>query len=37
VTKLQADALVTVDAALASMAKGIVPLAHTKALTADHD
>jgi len=37
VTKLQADALVTVDAALAAMAKGIVPLASIKALTAEYD
>lgn len=37
VTKLQADALVTVDSALAAKAKGIVPLANIKALTADQD
>lgn len=37
VTKLQADALVTVDPALKAKAKGIVPLAAIKALTADQD
>jgi len=37
VTKLQADALVTVDVALAAKAKGIVPLANLEALTADPD
>lgn len=37
VTKLQADALVTVDAALAAKATDIVPLANIKALTADQD
>jgi predicted nucleic acid-binding protein len=33
VTRLQADALVTVDPALAAKAKGIVPLAPVEALT----
>jgi len=37
VTKLQADALVTVDPALKAKAKDIVPLAALKALTADQD
>ncbi len=37
VTRLQADALVTVDPALAAKAGGIVPLAPVEALTADHD
>jgi len=35
VAKLQADALVTVNPALAAKAKGLVPLAHLTALTAD--
>lgn len=35
VTKLQADALVTVDPAMAAMAKDIVPLAPLEALVAD--
>jgi predicted nucleic acid-binding protein len=35
VTKLQADALVTVDAALAKKANGLVPLAPLEALTED--
>ena len=35
VTRLQADALVTVNSALAEKAKGIVPLARLEALTAD--
>jgi predicted nucleic acid-binding protein len=35
VTKLQADALVTVDAALAARAAGIVPVAPLTALTTD--
>ena len=35
VTKLQADALITVNSALAQRAKGIVPLARMEALTAD--
>jgi predicted nucleic acid-binding protein len=35
VTELQADALVTVDPALAMKAKGVVPLANVDALTAD--
>ncbi len=37
VAKLQADALVTVDSALARKAKDVVPLAPLDALTADHD
>jgi len=37
VTKLQADALVTVDPALASKAKDVVPVAPLEALTADED
>ena len=37
VTKLQADALVTVDPALAAKAEGIVSLAPLEALIADHD
>jgi predicted nucleic acid-binding protein len=36
VAKLQADALVTVDPALARKAKDLVPLAPLTALTADH-
>lgn len=36
VTKLQADALVTVDPALASKSEGVVPLAPLEALTATH-
>jgi predicted nucleic acid-binding protein len=35
VTKLQADALVTVDAAMAAKAEGIVPVAEFPALAAD--
>lgn len=35
IAKLQADALVTVDPALATKAKGLVPLAHLAALTTD--
>ena|SRR5947209_1302356 len=35
VTRLQADALVTVDAALAAKARGIVPLAEVAVLLAD--
>lgn len=35
VTKLQADALVTVDPALAKKAKGVVPVASLEALTTD--
>jgi predicted nucleic acid-binding protein len=35
VTKLQADALVTVDPALATKAKGLVPLARLEALLED--
>lgn len=35
VTRLQADALVTVDPALATKAKGFVPLADLDALSAD--
>jgi len=35
VTRLQADALVTVDPALATMAKDVVPLARFEALAAD--
>ncbi len=37
VTKLQADALVTVNPALAAKAKGLVPLAQLEALTEDRD
>ena len=37
VTKLQADALVTVDAALMIKAKGLVPLAPLEALSAEPD
>ena len=37
VTKLQADALVTVDPALAAKAEGIVSLAPLEALIAGHD
>nr|MBA2415730.1 hypothetical protein [Geodermatophilaceae bacterium] len=37
VTKLQADALVTVDPALASKAKDVVPVAPLETLTADED
>lgn len=37
ITKLQADALVTVNPALASKAKDVVPLAPLEALTADED
>ncbi len=37
VTKLQADALVTVAPALATKAKGLVPLAQLEALTEDRD
>jgi predicted nucleic acid-binding protein len=37
VTKLQADALVTVDPALAAKAKDLVPLAELEALTEDRD
>ncbi len=36
VTKLQADALVTVDPALAAKAKGLVPLAQLEVLTEDN-
>ena len=35
IAKLQADALITVNPALATKAKGIVPLAELDALTAD--
>lgn len=35
VTELQADALITIDPALAAKAQGIVPLADLDALTAD--
>jgi len=35
VTKLQADALITIDKALAARAKDIVPLASVEALSAD--
>ena len=35
IAKLQADALITVNPALATKAKGIVPLAELAALTAD--
>lgn len=35
VTRLQADALVTVDAAMAARAEGLVPLAGLEALTTD--
>jgi predicted nucleic acid-binding protein len=37
VTQLQADALVTVDPALATKAKGLVPLAQLEALTETED
>jgi predicted nucleic acid-binding protein len=37
VTKLQADALVTVNPALATKAKNLVPLAPVEALTEDRD
>ncbi len=37
VTKLQADALVTVDPALAAKARDLVPLAELEALTDDRD
>ncbi len=37
VTNLQADALVTVNTALATKAKDVVPLAPLEALTADRD
>jgi len=37
VAKLQADALVTIDPALARKAEDLVPLAPLDALTADHD
>jgi predicted nucleic acid-binding protein len=37
VAKLQADALVTIDPALASKARDVVPLAPLDALTADRD
>jgi predicted nucleic acid-binding protein len=37
VTKLQADALVTVNPALATKAKDVVPLTALEALTADQD
>ena len=33
VTRLQADALITVDPAMAAKAEGVVPLAHLEALT----
>lgn len=36
-TKLQTDALVTIDSALAAKAKDVVPLAPLEALTAGHD
>ena len=36
-TKLQADALVTVSPALATKAKDLVPLAQLEALTKDRD
>ena len=36
-TKLQGDALVTVDPALAAKAKNLVPLAQLEALTTDRD
>jgi predicted nucleic acid-binding protein len=35
VTKLQADAFATIDAAMAAKAAHVVPLAHVSALTAD--
>lgn len=35
ITELQADALITIDPALAAKAQGIVPLADLDALTAD--
>lgn len=37
VTKLQADALVTVDPEMVAKAEGLVPLAPLVALTAGHD
>ncbi len=37
VTKLQADALVTIDSASAAKPKDVVPLAPLEALTAGHD
>ena len=37
ITKLQADALVTIDPALASKARDLVPLAPLEALTAEAD
>jgi len=37
VTRLQADALITIDAALATKANGLVPLAGIETLTTDHD
>ncbi len=37
ITKLQADALVTVDSTLATKAKGLVPLASLEALIEDRD
>lgn len=37
VTRLQADALVTIDPLLAAMAEGVVALAPLEALTADQD
>jgi predicted nucleic acid-binding protein len=37
VTKLQADALVTVNSALATQAADLVPLAQLEALTEDRD
>jgi predicted nucleic acid-binding protein len=37
VTKLQADALVTVNSALTTRAKDLVPLAQLQALTEDRD
>ena len=35
VTRLQADALVTIDSAMAARAKGVVPTAHLDALTTE--
>lgn len=35
VTRLQADALVTIDPAMAAIAKGVVPTAHSDALAND--
>ena len=35
VTRLQADALVTIDPAMAAIAKGVVPTAHIDALAND--